>query len=557
MINLLELISLSFWGVFWIDGCSESSIIDGFAAVARICGHHDDGFEDAISLLENTSQSWLLIFQDANNNDMDLSRFLPKGEKGSILITTRFVESAMLQTVGKDHIQRLNCEVAIELFLKACQIELTSRGSYEHAAREVVEHLDCLPLAITLAGATIHNSSYSLKEYKIKVITMRTLFNEARKQTITAEDPKVLSSQHLLARQYLTIGDTAKAIELVERVFYTRKTLLSPEHPELLSSQNNFIRAHLHTQQTGQAINLLEEVVLPRTNILGPEDPNLLASLYELAQAYRVSKEISKELALLEGIVKIRMSPEDPDMLATRIELTREIADNVRMTQLGQQKYSHDQEPNINNEPAYAPEALGGTSAGDDEMSSGSSSYAESIRSTGSDESISSTYSVEELKSAAEELEELFANDEVLKPLYKTAFENRSIGVDRFLRNFPRLLKIYAMELRDDADGKLQKSAVRLVSTQAVYVTNSIRRRYDPDHNDKAKEMRSLASETSERARQWRVEQYLRGMLRPGDRESRPSGANDSILECNCDPGLPAQYFQVKNNGINHGRGCR
>lgn len=269
-------------------------------------------------------------------------------------------------------------------------------------------------------------------------------------------------------------------------------------------------------------------------------------------------KETAEAITLLERIVHIKkeiLSPENPDILPTQTELTKVIADNFRMTQLGQQKDSHDQEPNINNESVYAPEALGGITAGDDEMSSGSSSYAESIRSTRSDESISSKYSVEELKSAAEELKELFANDEVLKPVYKTAFENRSIGVDRFVRNFPRLLKIYAMELRDDADGKLEKSAVRLVCTQAIYVTNSIRRRYDPDHNDKAKEMRSLASETSERARQWRVEQYLRGMLRPEEIDPRPSGADDSILECNCSPGLPAQYSQVNNNGINHGRG--
>ena len=252
------------------------------------------------------------------------------------------------------------------------------------------------------------------------------------------------------------------------------------------------------------------------------------------------------------------LSPEGPDILAKQIEFTtRVIAKTVPMIQLGQQKESHDQEPNINNESACAPDALSSTAARDEEMSSGRSSFAESIRSTEPDESISSTYSVEEFESAAEELEGLFANDEVLKPLYKTAFENRSIGVDRFLRNFPRLLKIYAKELRDDADGKLQKCTVRLVSTQAQYITNSIRRRYDPDHNDKAKEMRSLASETPERARQWRVEQYLRGMLGPEEIDSSPSGGDDSILECSCDPGLPAQYSRVRANGINLGRGCR
>ena len=52
----------------------------------------------ATSVLENTSQSWLLIFDNADYTDMDLSRYFPKGEKGNRLITTRLIESTMLQT---------------------------------------------------------------------------------------------------------------------------------------------------------------------------------------------------------------------------------------------------------------------------------------------------------------------------------------------------------------------------------------------------------------------------------------------------------------------------
>ena len=31
----------------------------------------------------------------------------------------------------------------------------------------------------------------------------------------------------------------------------------------------------------------------------------------------------------------------------------------------------------------------------------------------------------------------------------------------------------------------------------------------------------------------------------------------DGIWQCNCDPRLPAQHFQTKNGGKNHGRWCR
>ena len=30
----------------------------------------------------------------------------------------------------------------------------------------------------------------------------------------------------------------------------------------------------------------------------------------------------------------------------------------------------------------------------------------------------------------------------------------------------------------------------------------------------------------------------------------------DGVWHCNCDPRLPAQHFQTKNGGKNHGRWC-
>ena len=167
MTGLLGLMSISFWGVFWIDECNESSFTDGFPAVARICGHQDDCFEDAMSLLENTSQSWLLIFDNVNDMNIGFSRSFSKGEKGGILITTRSsnFKVVMLQTVGNSRLKRLNSGPAIELLLKACGIKLTSRSSYEHDAREVVEFFDCRPFAVVDVGANIRSSHFSLREY--------------------------------------------------------------------------------------------------------------------------------------------------------------------------------------------------------------------------------------------------------------------------------------------------------------------------------------------------------------------------------------------------------
>ena len=156
----------SFWGVFWIDARSKSSITSGFANLARMCGHHDESLEGAILWLQNTSHSWLLVLDNADNKDLDLARFLPAGRNGSILITTRLIECAKHQTVGKDGYESLSHGTAIELLLKACGIDSSSRRAEDDNACAVAELLGCHALAIVQAGAAISEGYCNLGEYQ-------------------------------------------------------------------------------------------------------------------------------------------------------------------------------------------------------------------------------------------------------------------------------------------------------------------------------------------------------------------------------------------------------
>ena len=161
------LIYARFWGVFWIDGRSESSIINGFAAIARRCGHHDESLEGAMLWLQEIPHSWLLVLDNADNEDLDLARFLPAGRNGSILVTTRLPACAKYQSTGHPSAyERLNLETAIELLLKACEIEVSLRGAQRENARAVAELLGCHALAIIQAGAAVSQGLCGLGKYK-------------------------------------------------------------------------------------------------------------------------------------------------------------------------------------------------------------------------------------------------------------------------------------------------------------------------------------------------------------------------------------------------------
>lgn len=165
--SIFWLICCRFWGIFWIDGRSKSSITNGFAAIARRCGLHDESLDSAMSCLQGESHSWLLIIDNADNEDLDLANFLPAGIHGSILITTRLTECAKLQTVGQaENFERLSQETAVELLLKACGIEPSLRDAHEDSARAVAELLGCHALAVIQAGAAISQGLCDLGGYK-------------------------------------------------------------------------------------------------------------------------------------------------------------------------------------------------------------------------------------------------------------------------------------------------------------------------------------------------------------------------------------------------------
>ena len=153
--------------------------------------------------LQNSPHTWLLILDNADNKDLDMAQFLPAGENGSILITTRLTECAKHQTVGKDHYERLSQETAIDLLLKASDSEISMRSKHEGQARAIVELLGCYALAVIQAGAAISQNLCSSERY-------RDIFHVRRKDLFEVF-PEQARSEY--GGVYATFEVTAKYLE--------------------------------------------------------------------------------------------------------------------------------------------------------------------------------------------------------------------------------------------------------------------------------------------------------------------------------------------------------
>ena len=140
------------------------TIQQGFRDIAQRCGLNAE--PDAVKQwLSNIQQRWLLIIDNADDPNMDISTIFPVGNRGSILVTTRNPHCRIHATVGSHELQEMGQEEAVELFLRAADVEDAS-SILQEEAKAIVNTIGCLALAIVQAGAYVQQGHCSIGEYR-------------------------------------------------------------------------------------------------------------------------------------------------------------------------------------------------------------------------------------------------------------------------------------------------------------------------------------------------------------------------------------------------------
>jgi tetratricopeptide (TPR) repeat protein len=150
-------------------------------------------YEDAKLFFEDEkTKSWLLIFDNADNPNLNYFDFFPSGNSGCILMTTRLPECQQYSNLGpqEDGFEKLATNDSVELLLKSAQIPGERRVHTIVDAEKVVGD-DCLTqhaLAITQAGAFIRQGLCTLAEYPTTFVRQR--------QRLLEHHPKQAASQY-------------------------------------------------------------------------------------------------------------------------------------------------------------------------------------------------------------------------------------------------------------------------------------------------------------------------------------------------------------------------
>jgi len=121
--------------------------------IARACKQKEN--VEAVKEWLSGKKHWLLILDNADNPNLDISSFFPSRGRGTILITSRNPDLQKYNTAGSYKVDKLDLKEAIDLLLKATVIEDPQDDNVRQVAERIVNELGCLALAIIQAGAVI------------------------------------------------------------------------------------------------------------------------------------------------------------------------------------------------------------------------------------------------------------------------------------------------------------------------------------------------------------------------------------------------------------------
>lgn len=154
-----------FWGVFWVDVSSYAIAEKAYIKIAKKLDRNASSLPEAVQVLAEIGESWLLIIDNADDPTQDYDAYFPPGNRGIVLMTSRNPDCRTYQTIGFESLQGLPTEDAIQLLLNAANVPAKRHAELETSARNVCRLLGYHALALIAAGSYIGRGHCGLDQY--------------------------------------------------------------------------------------------------------------------------------------------------------------------------------------------------------------------------------------------------------------------------------------------------------------------------------------------------------------------------------------------------------
>ena len=196
----------------------HKEIETGFAQIGAYLGK-GDSWAAAVYFLSKCKKPWLLVLDNADDPDLDLTNYIPAAGNGHILITTRIHERTQVATVGNIRLRGMDPEEAIELLLMTAYPDVKLFNTEDQKlAGSIASELGYLALALTHAGTAIQMKLLTLERYLNYYLGHRKTILQSSGIS-TAEDNNIRSTweipfRRIVDRQSMVCKDAVDLVHL-------------------------------------------------------------------------------------------------------------------------------------------------------------------------------------------------------------------------------------------------------------------------------------------------------------------------------------------------------
>ncbi len=162
-----------FMHVWFFDAASNATLAADFKKLSKAAGI-GESVNDVQDFLRRMKEDWLLIFDNADDPKVELSKYIPRCNHGNIIITSRLTEVNQIASPGA-HLDFFDLEQneAVNLLLKHAY--QNSDNNNQQLVFDIVNALGCQALAVATAGAYIaSNPTCTLSNYLSRFNQKRT-----------------------------------------------------------------------------------------------------------------------------------------------------------------------------------------------------------------------------------------------------------------------------------------------------------------------------------------------------------------------------------------------
>jgi tetratricopeptide (TPR) repeat protein len=166
--------------------------------------------------LSQLDEPWLLIIDNADNPELDLTTLFPEGDKGDLLITTRNPDFRSHGTSGSVELKGLKAKEALQLLLRLAGIPKPWDADIEAAGNNIARTLGYLALALIQAGTSIFRKFCDLTDYLNFHQHYRNQRQAKQGYAVTVEFDDIVYSAFDFSMSYLQAKSTVVSQDAIE-----------------------------------------------------------------------------------------------------------------------------------------------------------------------------------------------------------------------------------------------------------------------------------------------------------------------------------------------------